>query len=104
MRLDRFLGETTELTRSLAKRALKRGEVTVNGEVVRSAAIQVGEGDRVSWLGQPLALVGLRYVMLNKPAGVECSARRGLYPLVSELIELPQAERLQAVGDRKSVV
>lgn len=98
MRLDRFLCETTDLTRSLAKRALKRGEVSVNGEVVRGAATQLDAADKVSWLGQPLALVGLRYVMLNKPAGVECSARRGLYPLVTELIELPKAERLQAVG------
>ncbi|MDX1465211.1 MAG: 16S rRNA pseudouridine(516) synthase, partial [Halomonas sp.] len=53
---------------------------------------------RVTWNGEPLALVGLRYVMLHKPAGVECSARRGLYPLVRELVDLPHVERLQTVG------
>ncbi|MGR2737049.1 pseudouridine synthase [Billgrantia sp. Q4P2] len=98
MRLDRFLAETTELTRSLAKKALHRGEVSVNGEVIKQPASQVGESDRVEWAGQPLVLVGLRYVMLNKPAGVECSARRGLYPRVVDLIDLPKAERLQTVG------
>ncbi|MFQ3787353.1 pseudouridine synthase [Halomonas sp. A29] len=98
MRLDRFLAETTELTRSLAKKALQRGEVSVNGVVVKQPASHVGESDRVEWDGQPLALVGLRYVMLNKPADVECSARRGLYPRAVDLIDLPKAERLQPVG------
>ncbi|MCE8027294.1 pseudouridine synthase [Billgrantia desiderata] len=98
MRLDRFLAETTELTRSLAKKALQRGEVTLNGVVTKQAATKVGEDDRVEWDGKPLALVGLRYVMLHKPTEVECSARRGLYPRAVDLIELPKAERLQTVG------
>ncbi|MBW6391784.1 pseudouridine synthase [Billgrantia antri] len=98
MRLDRFLAETTDLTRSLAKKALHRGEVSVNGVVVKQPATHVGDEDRVEWDGQPLALVGLRYVMLNKPADVECSARRGLYPRAVDLIDLPSAERLQTVG------
>lgn len=98
MRLDRFLSETTDLTRSLAKKALHREEVRVDGEVVKNPATQVDANRRVTWNGEPLALVGLRYVMLHKPAGVECSARRGLYPLVRELVDLPHVERLQTVG------
>ncbi len=98
MRLDRFLAETTDLTRSLAKKALHRGEVSVDGEVVKNPAIQLGEASRVRWRGQPLALVGLRYVMLHKPAGVECTSRRTLYPRAVDLIDLPKAERLQPVG------
>lgn len=98
MRLDRFLGETTELTRSLAKKAMHRGEVRVNGEVVKNPATQVNERHRVTWNDTPLALVGLRYVMLNKPTGVECTARRSLYPRAMDLIDLPHVERLQTVG------
>ncbi|APX93175.1 16S rRNA pseudouridine(516) synthase [Halomonas sp. 1513] len=98
MRLDKFLADTTDLTRSLAKKALHREEVSVDGQVTKNPATQVDAGSDVRWLGQRLVLVGLRYVMLNKPAGVECSARRGLYPLVRELIELPNIERLQTVG------
>lgn len=98
MRLDRFLAETTGLTRSLAKKAMHRGEVRLDGEVVKNPATQVGEGSRVTWNDEPLALTGLRYVMLHKPAGIECSARRGLYPRAIDLIELPHAERLQTVG------
>ena len=96
MRLDRFLSETTPLTRSLAKRALKNGEVTLNGEPIKQAATHIDtESDVVLLNGAQLALVGLRYIMLHKPADVECTARRGLYPRV---IDLPKAERLQPVG------
>ncbi len=98
MRLDRFLSETTDLTRSLAKKALHRGEVCVDGEVVKNPATQVDASRRVTWNGEPLALVGLRYVMLHKPAGVECTARRTLYPRAIDLIALPKVERLQPVG------
>ena len=98
MRLDRFLAETTELTRSLAKRALQRGEVNVNGVMIKQAATQVAPSDQVEWQGQRLELVGLRYVMLHKPADVECSARRGLYPRAVDLVDLPKPERLQVVG------
>ncbi|SDK87206.1 ribosomal small subunit pseudouridine synthase A [Franzmannia pantelleriensis] len=98
MRLDKFLADTTDLTRSLAKKALHREEVSVDGQVTKNPATQVDADSEVRWLGQPLVLVGMRYVMLNKPAGVECSARRGLYPLVRELIALPNVERLQTVG------
>ena len=99
MRLDRFLSETTPLTRSLAKRALKNGEVTLNGEPIKKAATHIDtEHDDVRLNGERLALVGLRYVMLHKPLDVECTARRGLYPRVIDIIDLPKVERLQPVG------
>ncbi|MGV2933085.1 pseudouridine synthase [Vreelandella venusta] len=99
MRLDRFLSETTPLTRSLAKRALKNGEVTLNGEPIKQSATQVDtQNDEIELNGETLALVGLRYLMMHKPLEVECTARRGLYPRVIDLIDLPKAERLQPVG------
>ncbi|MCD6437464.1 pseudouridine synthase [Vreelandella sp. 21] len=99
MRLDRFLSETTPLTRSLAKRALKNGEVTLNGEPIKQSATQVDtQNDEVKLNGETLALVGLRYLMMHKPLEVECTARRGLYPRVIDLIDLPKVERLQPVG------
>ncbi|MGO2133415.1 MAG: pseudouridine synthase [Halomonas sp.] len=98
MRLDRFVSETTELTRSLAKRAIMRAEVCVNGEPEKRAARQLNADDTVTWNGELLALVGKRYLMLNKPTGIECSARRGLYPRTIDLIDLPKVERLNPVG------
>lgn len=98
MRLDRFLAETTDLTRSLAKKAMQRGEVRVNDAIVKQPAMHLEPTDRVYWKDEHLTLVGLRYVMLHKPAGVECTSRRGLYPRAVDLIDLPKPERLQPVG------
>lgn len=99
MRLDRFLSETSPLTRSLAKRALKNGEVTLNGEPIKQSATQIDTNNDVVVLnGERLALVGLRYIMLHKPVDVECNARRGLYQRAIDLIDLPKADRLQPVG------
>lgn len=99
MRLDRFLSETSPLTRSLAKRALKNGEVTLNGGPIKQSATQIDTNNDVVVLnGERLALVGRRYIMLHKPVDVECNARRGLYQRAIDLIDLPKVERLQPVG------
>lgn len=98
MRLDKFLCETTDLTRSLAKKALHREEVSVDGQAIKNPATQVSELNDVRWLGEPLELVGVRYLMMHKPLGVECTTRPGLYPTVLELIDLPKVERLHPVG------
>ncbi|MBZ9556720.1 MULTISPECIES: pseudouridine synthase [unclassified Modicisalibacter] len=98
MRLDKFLCESTDLTRSKAKKALHRGEVTVDGQVVKDASFHVADDDEVHWLEERLVSFGHRYLMMHKPAGVECTTQSGLYPTVLELIELPKVERLHPVG------
>lgn len=99
-RLDKFLAATTDLTRSLAKKALHRGEVTVDGEVVKDAAMQVSETSRVCWQDELLQLhSGYHYLVLNKPVGYECSSKSSHHPLVSDLLGgLPGRERIQPVG------
>ena len=98
-RLDKFLTATTDLTRSLAKKVLHRGEVTVNGEVVKNSALQIQATDKVCWLNEPLELVGLRYIIMNKPLGYECSNKSSHNPLVTDLLEgLVNKELVQPVG------
>ncbi|MBP6622135.1 MAG: 16S rRNA pseudouridine(516) synthase, partial [Alcaligenes sp.] len=38
MRLDKFLGESTDLSRTDARKVLKSGEITVNGEMVNQGS------------------------------------------------------------------
>lgn len=97
-RLDKFLAATTDLTRSLAKKALHREEVQINGVVVKNPAVQVGEQDEVTWLGQQLADVGLRYLLVHKPLGYECTTRSSHHPLVLDLLDLPSKHLIQTVG------
>ena len=98
MRLDKYLCESTDLTRSQARSVLVGGEVTVNGEVIKHGTHLVRDGDDVRWEDETLALIGLRYIMLNKPAGYECSLRNSQYPSVMNLLDVDKRDRLHTVG------
>ncbi|NLW04733.1 MAG: pseudouridine synthase [Pseudomonadaceae bacterium] len=98
-RLDKFLTAATDLTRSLAKKALHRGEVTVNGVMVKDSGLQIHATDKVCWLDEPLELVGLRYLIMNKPLGYECSSKSSHNPLVTDLLgDLVNKDKIQPVG------
>lgn len=70
MRLDKYLAETAQCTRSEAKTMLSKGRVTVNGTVCKKGDTQLKEGDAVAVDGQALAYQKFVYIMLNKPEGV----------------------------------
>ena len=70
MRLDKYLAETAQCTRSEAKTLLQKGRVTVNGAVCKKGDAQLKEGDAVAVDGKTLQYQKFVYLMLNKPAGV----------------------------------
>mgnify|MGYP001787542607 CR=1 FL=1 len=70
LRLDRFFSQAAGISRSHARVLIQRGRVRVNGEVVRDAACQVSDRDRVERAGETLAMPQPVYLMLNKPCGL----------------------------------
>lgn len=70
MRLDKYLAETAQCTRSEAKTLLQKGRVTVNGAVCKKGDAQLKAGDAVAVDGKTLQYQKFVYLMLNKPAGV----------------------------------
>ena len=54
MRLDKFLAETTGLTRSQATKVLRQSAVTVNGKIEKSGAVKVSPDDEVCYDGERL--------------------------------------------------
>ena len=70
MRLDKYLAETAQCTRSEAKTLLSRGKVQVNGVLCKKGDTQLRETDAVTVDGRPLAYQKFVYLMLNKPEGV----------------------------------
>ena len=70
MRLDKYLAETAQCTRSEAKTLLQKGRVTVNGAVCKKGDTQLKDSDTVAVDGQPLAYQQFVYLMLNTPEGV----------------------------------
>ena len=88
MRLDKFLADTTDLTRSLATKAVKSGRVLVNGVKPKSAAAKVADSDEITLDGERLILqTGYRYILLHKPAGYVCANRGSAHPLVFDLLK-----------------
>ena len=77
MRLDRFLTETGNGTRTEVKKIISSGKVTVNGETAKDPSKKINEKeDRVQIGELCVEYAELEYYMLNKPGGV-ISASRG---------------------------
>lgn len=98
MRLDKFITECTELTRSQAKRALILGEVQVNGSLQRDASYKVQPADEVFWQEQRLRLRGQRYIMLHKPEGYICSTVGEVHESVLALLQVDKRQSLHIAG------
>lgn len=93
LRLDRFLSaQVPGLSRSDAKEAVRRGKVSVNGALARSAEQKIDPAaDTVALCGEPVGYKKFLYIMLNKPQGVVCATRDGLSETVLSL--LPESLR-----------
>lgn len=100
MRLDKFISKATELSRKEAKKILHASEVTVNDEVIKDPGVHVDIiNDEVLWVGEPLSVAtGNRYILLHKPEGFECTLKAKEYPIVTELIAVPELGSLRMAG------
>lgn len=98
IRLDKYLAQAGIGSRSQVKELLKKGKVTVNGQVASKPEIKVTPGeDSVYCCGEQVGHWEHRYFLLNKPAGVVSATedtrektvldlfpvqlRRGLFPV-----------------------
>ena len=100
MRLDKFISKATELSRKESKKILHASEITVNDEVVKDPGLHVDIiNDEVLWAGEPLSVAtGNRYILLHKPEGFECTLKAKEYPIVTELIAVPELGSLRIAG------
>lgn len=58
----------TETDKLDVKKALHRGEVTVDGQVIKDGSFKLNESQQVCLDGEPISLIGPRFIMLHKPA------------------------------------
>lgn len=86
MRLDKFVADAAQLTRSAARGLIAKGRVTVNGQVCKKADCALREDDSVCADGKPLACEEYVYIMLNKPAGVVSASTDGRDKTVVDLV------------------
>lgn len=98
MRLDKFLSQNSDSSRSLIQQAIKAGRVSVN-DVIAKKGDQKLVGDEIITLdGNIVEPFKTRYLMLHKPLGYVCANSDSNHPVVVDLIRLPRWQELQIVG------
>lgn len=87
MRLDKYLSDYTDLTRSQAKKVIRQGRVSVNGTVSEKGEDRVEVSDTVLFDGKPVRAQKYQYIMLNKPAGLVSATTDDVNETVVEYIK-----------------
>ena len=98
MRLDKFIGNNTELSRTQIHIAIKQGLVFINDNPVAKTNAQIKDGDKVVYDGKLIEERKTRYLLLHKPAGYVSANSDSEHPTVLDLIDLPFKQELQIVG------
>ncbi len=98
MRLDKFLSQYTNYSRSQVQQLVKAHRVTINGEPVKKADHKLGSDDQVMLDNQRIEAFSSRYIMLHKPLGYVCANSDGEHPVVLDLLDIPRKQDLQIAG------
>ena len=99
MRLDKFLCDCSDLTRSQAGKLIRQGEVLVDGVLVKQPAFHINEQHQIEFDGVTLTLNQQnRYFMLHKPEGYVCSNEDPDHATVFHLLDEPAMGKLHVVG------
>ncbi len=69
-RLDKLIASQGLLSRNDVKTMVKKGEVSVNGVVIKDSSLKVSYDDNIKIKGEKLLQTEFVYIMLNKPKGV----------------------------------
>ncbi|SHM10812.1 pseudouridine synthase [Ruminococcus flavefaciens] len=74
IRLDKFISERTEYTRSQIKELAAKGMIRLDGAVVKKSDTKIdSESSEVEVCGQKIGTSRYKYILLNKPQGYVCS-------------------------------
>ena len=68
MRLDKFLADMGEGSRSQVKEAIRKGRVLLNGKIIKNPEEKVKDTDEVLMDQRKITYTSMEYFMLYKPA------------------------------------
>lgn len=99
LRLDKYLAEMGCGTRSEVKKAISKGQVRINDQVMKKPEYKLDtETDKVWFQEKQVSYAEYEYYMLNKPAGVVSATEDAKETTVVELITGRQRKDLFPVG------
>lgn len=86
VRLDKYISDYTDLTRSQAKKAVRDGRVSVNGKKAVKGDEKVSFSDSVFLDGTVVRGTPYQYIMLNKPLGVVSATTDNVHKTVVDCV------------------
>ena len=99
MRIDKYLAEMGQGTRSEIKKLIRSGRVMVDGEMVKKPELKIDETtQKVSLEGKQIGYAKKEYYMLYKPAGVISATKDDRDKTVLDLITDKKRNDLFPVG------
>ncbi len=99
IRLDKYLADMGLGTRTEVKKDIKKGRISVNGEIIKSPDYKIDtQTDAVLADGKEIAYEELVYYMLNKPQGVVSATEDRRDKTVLDLISEKKRKDLFPVG------
>ncbi len=88
LRIDKYLTDMGTGSRSQIKEHIKKGLVTINGRIVKSAKEKADtQCDNVTFNGELIEYVEYEYYVINKPSGVISATEDPHTPTVVDLIK-----------------
>lgn len=85
-RIDKIIASQGLASRSEVKAMIKRGEVVLNGAVVKDSGTKACYSDEILVNGEKLFQTKFTYIMLNKPAGVISATDDKRYKTVVDIL------------------
>ena len=99
MRIDKYLANMNVGSRKEVHVLIKKGEVEVNGKVVKTPKQKVAENDKVTVNGQEIAYQKYHYFLMNKPNGIlSATEDRSQRTVISLLDPKEQYQGIVPVG------
>lgn len=98
MRLDKYLSDMNVGTRTEIKKAVRQGQVSVDGVTVKNPGLSVSETSSVFYQGKEIIYEIYSYYMLNKPAGVITATEDRYQRTVLDLLPAERRKDLSPVG------
>ena len=86
MRLSKFLSLSIAMSRNQAKFFIRKGRVSVDGDLVTEPNFELTDTSHVIFDGKPISIVAHHYVLLNKPVSYICTTKTSQYTSVLELM------------------
>lgn len=93
IRIDKFIADSSSLSRKEATKSIKSGKIKINGETITDSSYKLNtQADLVIFCGVPIVYKENYYIMMNKPRGYLSATEDKYDKTVMELLskELPR--------------